>query len=64
MAMVDRELAAANLFDFAVINDDLARAVSEVLGVISAVREGRGEEISAEFGLSSVMARWSAKPSA
>jgi guanylate kinase len=58
MALVDRELAAAKLFDFAVVNDDLDRAVEEVLEVIRAVREGRGAEIAPEHGLAAVLDRW------
>jgi guanylate kinase len=58
MALVDRELAAAKLFDYAVINDDLEEAVDEVLEVIRAVREGRDDEIAASHGLEVVLARW------
>ena len=38
MALVDRELAAADIFDYAIVNDDLETAVSQVLDVIHAVR--------------------------
>ena len=41
LALVDRELAAARLFDFAVVNDQLTRAVDEVLELISGLRQGR-----------------------
>lgn len=58
MALVDRELAAAKLFDYAVINDDLEEAVDEVLEVMRAVREGRGDEIAASHGLEIVLDRW------
>jgi guanylate kinase len=60
MALADRELAAADLFDFAVFNDDLARAVADVLEVIAAVRAGRGAEIADRFGRARVMAAFSA----
>jgi guanylate kinase len=59
MALVDRELAAAKIFDYAVINDDLERAVADVLDVIAAVREGRGAEIDPLHGRVGVLERWS-----
>lgn len=60
MALVDRELAAAKLFDFAIVNDDLDRAVQDVLDVVAAVREGRGDEMRARYGREVVLARWQA----
>lgn len=60
MALVDRELAAAAYFDFAVVNDDLDLAVREVLGVIAAVRAGREAEIEDRHGRAAVLARWQA----
>lgn len=60
MALSDRELAAAEIFDFAVVNDDLERAVDEVLLVIRAVREGREAEIRPRFGRAGVMAAFHA----
>lgn len=62
MALVDRELAAAKIFDYAVINDDLEQAVRDVLDLIAAVREGRSEEIAALYGRASVLERWSQAP--
>ena len=59
MALVDRELAAAKIFDYAVINDDLEQAVTDVLDVITAVREGRAAEIVPQRGREAVLARWS-----
>lgn len=64
MALVDRELAAARFFDFAVVNDDLEQAVAEVLGVIAAVRDGRTGEAEANHGREAVLARWEAARSA
>jgi len=58
MALVDRELAAAEIFDYAVINDDLDKAVEQVLEVIAAVRAGRGEEVLPIHGQPAVLARW------
>ncbi len=60
MALSDRELAAAHLFDFAVVNEDLERAVAEVLLVIDAVRAGREDEIRPRFGRAAVMAAFAA----
>jgi guanylate kinase len=64
MALVDRELAAARLFDFAIVNDDLDRAVDEVLEVMRAVRAGRGESLRAVHGREAVLVRWNATSSA
>jgi len=58
MALVDRELAAAKIFDYAVVNDELEQAVRDVLDLIAAVREGRGEEVAAVYGRSAVLERW------
>ena len=58
MALVDTELAAADLFDFAVVNDDLDVAVDQVLEVIAAVRAGRGASLEATFGRERVVADW------
>jgi len=58
MALVDRELAAAKLFDYAVVNADLEGAVADVLHVITAVREGRREEIDSTHALELVLERW------
>jgi guanylate kinase len=60
MTHVDNELAAAKLFDYAIVNDDLERAVREVLDVIASVREGRGDEISEKHGREIVLERWEA----
>ena len=64
MALVDRELAAAPLFDFAVVNDELARAVDEVLELISGVRQGRSEMLAERFGREAVLVRWHARQQA
>jgi guanylate kinase len=58
MALVDRELAAANLFDFAIINDELDRAVRDVLDVIEAVRSGGTSHVPRRHDRASVLANW------
>ena len=58
LALADNELAAAKIFDFAVVNDDLDQAVAEVLDVIEAVRTGREEAIAAQHGREKVLAEW------
>ncbi|MCR9097417.1 MAG: guanylate kinase [bacterium] len=60
LALVDRELAAAKHFDFAVVNDDLEVAVQQVLDVIAGVREGAREKMAAEHGRARVLAAWEA----
>ncbi len=64
MALSDTELAAAEIFDFAIVNDDLERAVQEVLMVIRAVREGREAELRQRFGRAAVMAKFGSAQSA
>ena len=58
MALVDRELEAAEIFDYAIVNDDLERAVSEVLEVIHAVRDGDTKHVDLEHGRAGVLSRW------
>ena len=58
LALVDRELAAAKHFDFAVVNDDLELAVRQVLDVISAVRAGDRDAVTREHGRESVLLAW------
>jgi guanylate kinase len=58
MALVDRELAAAGIFDYAIVNDDLDRAIEDVLAVIRGVRAGRSEALAGSHGRAQVMARW------
>ena len=58
MALVDRELAAAGIFDYAIVNDDLDRAVEDVLAVIRGVRAGRTDVLARRHGRAQVLARW------
>ena len=61
MALVDNELDAARLFDFAIVNDDLEVAVQQVLEVIAAVRAGRASDVAGKHGRERVLASWEAQ---
>jgi guanylate kinase len=58
LALADRELAAANLFDWVVVNDDLDEAVSAVLEIVRAERSGRTGALADRFGREAALARW------
>lgn len=58
LAEASNELAAADIFDFAVVNDDLETAVDAVLTVIREVRAGRAGSLEARFGREVVLQRW------
>jgi len=58
LAEASNELAAADIFDFAVVNDDLENAVDAVLTVIREVRAGRADSLEARFGREAVLQRW------
>lgn len=52
------EVKMAELFDYAVINDDLSTAVAEVQDIIRAEREGDVEAARRHFGCAQVFAAW------
>jgi guanylate kinase len=58
LALADRELDAIRFFDYAVVNDEVERAVTCVLEIIGAVREGRGEQLLGRYGREAVFADW------
>lgn len=58
LAIADTELAAAELFDYVVVNDDLARAVADLRQIVDRVREGREAELAADYGRAAVLERW------
>lgn len=58
LAVADVELEAAELFDYAVVNGELARAVDDLLAIVRGVREGRLDELARRFGRERVLERW------
>lgn len=58
LALADRELEAVRFFDYAVVNDDFEAAVTSVLEIISAEREGRARELLARHGRETVLSSW------
>lgn len=64
MALVDRELAAAKHFEFAVVNDDLEVAVRQVLDIVAAVRREDRDDVARQHGRSTVLAAWPERESA
>jgi guanylate kinase len=64
MALVDRELAAAHIFDYAIVNDELETAVSQVLDVMNAIRDGRASSIEKIHGRARVLSDWTARQKA
>ena len=57
LALVDRELAAVEFFDYAIVNDDLERAIEAVLAVVRAERDGDTGEVRQRFGREEVLKR-------
>jgi guanylate kinase len=57
LALARRELAVAEIFDYAVVNDDLERAVAALLEVVAAERAGRADAARARHGRAAVLAR-------
>jgi len=60
LAVATTEIAQAELFHFAVVNDDLERAIADVLEVIQLERAGRGDEALSRHGRAAVLGRWRA----
>jgi guanylate kinase len=57
LALVDRELAAVEFFDYAIVNDDLGAAIQALLSIVSAEREGETAEVHQRFGREGVLKR-------
>ena len=63
LGVADRELEAIRFFDYAVVNDDLERAISAVLEIIAAEREGSQAAVDSARAVHArepVHAAWSA----
>lgn len=63
LAVADRELEAIRFFDYAVVNDDLERAIACVLEIIAAERDGSAAVLAAvraRHGRDVVLAAWRA----
>lgn len=63
LGVADRELEAIRFFDYAVVNDDLERAIDSVLAIIAAEREGSPTALAtvrARHGRDVVLAAWRA----
>jgi len=58
LALVRRELAAAEVFDYALVNDDLEGCIGDVLSIIAAERRGEREALRRRYGRSAVLAQW------
>ena len=56
------EIAMSRIFDYAVINDELSRAVDEVWTIIDAERTGDTDAVRARFGIAKVMENWQKPP--
>ncbi len=57
LALARRELEAIRLFDYAIVNDDLELAVTQVREVLAAEREGRAADARARHGREVVLQR-------
>jgi guanylate kinase len=61
LALARRELAAVDLFEYAVVNEDLERAIADVREIMAAERAGRPEAARARHGRVAVLARMRAE---
>jgi guanylate kinase len=57
LALTERELAAAERFDYAVVNDDLARCVADVRAILRGERAGRCAELRQRLAPAPALAR-------
>jgi guanylate kinase len=58
LAIAYRELESADLFDYAIVNDDLDRAVAQVREIIEAECDENPEEVRAKYGRERVLESW------
>ena len=57
LALARRELAAIRHFDYAVVNDELERAIAEVQAILEAERSGQSQAARARHGRAAVLQR-------
>jgi len=57
LAEVRRELAAVHAFDYAVVNDEVARTVDTLLEIVAAERSGAVAALRARQGVAAVLSR-------
>ena len=60
LAVADLEVAGADIFDYAVVNDDLSEAIANVREIIAAERDGCAADVKRRFGREAVLPRWTA----
>ena len=58
LAMADNELAAAEIFDYAVVNDDLGETIDAVLEIVRAERTGDTGAVRKRYDRVAVLERW------
>ncbi len=58
LAEARSELSMAEVFDYAVVNDDLDTAVEQVQQIIRAERSDETDEVKARYGREGVVAEW------
>jgi guanylate kinase len=58
LSVADVELAAIEIFDYAVVNDDLETAIGSVLEIIHLERAGRADDAKARHGRAAVWTGW------
>jgi len=62
LAEARSEVGMADVFDYAVVNDDLETAVAQVRQIIRAEREGATDEVRRDFGRARVVENWRKSP--
>ena len=58
LAIAEQELDAIDVFDYAIVNDDLEEAVTALCGIVNAERAGRTQEAQAHHGRRKVFETW------
>lgn len=57
LTIAQHEFEAVHFFDYVVVNDDLGRAVGDVIEIVEAERAGRASALAGRFGREAVLAR-------